>query len=580
MKNAAASRTRKRAKPARRKSASTTRAVQRKLNQLRMEVLQELQTSNAIALQRSETRWRGASQTLRSLAGWTPHLGSGKSDTSKSERDRLAARSYDAHRNHLIARAAITRLRTNVVGTGLTMHPAVDIDALGITEEEGDRLNSQIAAEARLYFDNPLECDMEATLDAYGQQCLALVTALLGGDCFALTPFKERPGCIYGLKVQLVDPARVSNQNDGPDTPTLQDGVEISIDGEPIAIHIRNQHPGDRTPGALRSGWTRREIFGLDSGLRRIFQIWNDKDRIGATRGVPYLAPILEPLQSLEQYTRAELIATVISSMFTVFIKKESQQVDDRGNPIPPIAGQTVKGTATDIQLGSGAVVDLAPGEEAQFADPTRPSAKFDPFFLAIVRQIGAALEIPLDELLLNYQASYSAARAAMLQAWRFYTMRRWTLVQQFCQPWYQLWFDEAVARGRIQVTDYADPMRRAAYTQAVWIGPARGAMDESQEASAAKTRLDAGVSNEAIEIMQMWGEPRSVVYRQRKRELQERKADGTELGPSPGQGFAPAGAGGARPGNPVNPNAPKPGGPPDDEDEEEEEEEEASASA
>lgn len=515
-------------------------------------------------VRRSETRWRGASLALRSLAGWTPALGSGRSDTPKRERDRLAARSFDAYRNHLIGRAAVTRVRTNVVGTGLQMHPDVDFETLGISEDQADKLNSQISSEWRLYYDDPTEVDIEATLDGYGLQTVALLTALLGGDCFASTPYIERQGGIYGLKIQLVDPARVSNQNDGPDTATLQDGVEIALDGSPIAVHIRSRHPDDRFVLGIDK-WERRDIFG-PSGARRILQIWNDKDRIGTTRGVPYLAPILEPLLQLEQYSRAELMAAVVASLFTVFIKKTQQLVDDRGNPLPAIEGQTTKaGEASNLVLGSGAVLDLAAGEEAQMVDPTRPNANYDPFFGSMVKQIGASLEIPLDELLLHYAASYSAARAAMLQAWRFYSMRRWWMVQQFCQPHYRLWFDEAVARGRIDVTDYNDRGRRAAYQNAMWVGPARGAMDESQEASAAKTRIETGISNEAIEIAQMQGETWSTVYNQRKRELKKRRADGMELGPAPGQASTP-GAPARRSGQTEPPPAEQP--PPAEDDE------------
>lgn len=508
---------------------------------------------------RSETRWRGASQALRSLAGWVTTLGSGRSDTPRAERERMMARSFDAYRNHMLAGAAIGRSRTNIVGTGLTMHPTVDATILKIDEDAADELNAEIAREFSLYYDNPLECDMEATLDGYGQQALALVTAMLGGDCFVLTPFEERPGGIYGLKTQLIDPGRVSNVNDGADTTTLQDGVELALNGVPLAIHIRRRHPGDRTLNTTDANiWDRREIFG-GSGERRIFQIWNDKDRIGTTRGVPYLSPILEPLQTLEQYSRAELIAAVISAMFTVFIKKESAPVDERGEPLPAIAGQTTKGATSDLALGNGVIMDLAPGEEAQFANPMRPNANYDRFFLSIVRQIGARLELPLDELMLNYTASYSAARAAMLQAWRFYSMRRWWLVQQFCQPHYRLWFDEAVARGRLKVSGYSDPIRRAAYQQAIWIGPARGAMDEGQEANAAKTRIEIGVSNETIETAQMTGESWSAVYGQRQRELKRRRADGTMLGPAPGQAAAPGDP--PAPGGPPKPGQrPKPG--------------------
>jgi lambda family phage portal protein len=519
------------------------------INRLRTDLLKDIQASTSITVPRSETRWRGASNTLRSMTGWQPLLASGRNDTPKFERDRLAARSADAHRNHLVARAVTNRLRTNVVGTGLVMNPDIDERALGLGEVEAEELRSTIASEWRMYFDNPAEIDMEASLDGAGLQSLAFVSSFLSGDCWALTPFKERPGRLYGLKVQLVDGARVSNENDQADTRTLHDGVEISLDGEPIAVHIRTQHPGDRQVGAEVPRWERREIFGSETGARRVFQIWNDKERIGMTRGVPGLAPILEPLQTLEQYSRAELLAAVISSMFTVFIEKDlPTQLDERGNPIPIVAGTTEKGQAAGIELGAGAVMEMAPGEKAAFANPSRPNANYDPFFMSIVRQIGAALEIPVDELLLSYQSSYSAARAAMLQAWRYYSMRRWWLVQQFCQPLYELWFDEAVARGRIPVTDYNDPLRRAAYTRALWIGPARGAMDETQEARAAQTRIDAGLSNEAIEIPQMHGESRDSVYRQRKRELDQRKKDGTMLAPAPGQGAAAPGADAERP--------------------------------
>lgn len=537
--------------------------VQRALNKMRLSTINDIQSSAGAPQQRSDTRWRGASQSLRSLATWLPWLGSGRSDLPKAERDRLTARSQDAYRNHLVARAVVTRVRTSVVGTGLAMHPAIDGEAIGLTEEETDAKNKEIASEWRIYSENPLECDIEATLDVAGQQGLALLTAMLGGDCFALTPFKERQGCVYGLKVQLIDPARVSNISDGPDTETLQDGVELSLDGEPIAIHIRNRHPGDRFSTSKANDWVRREIFGGETGLRRIFQIWNDKDRIGTTRGAPYLAPILEPLQTLETYSRSELMAAVVSSLFTVFIKKAAEQTDERGNPLPMVEGQTTKGTASDLTMGSGAIVDLGVGEEAQFANPSRPNANYDPFFMSVVTQIGAALEVPVDELLLKYQSSYSAARAAMLQAWRFYTMRRWWLVQQFCQPLYQLWFDEAVARGRIEVQNYGDPRIRAAYTQAIWIGPARGSMDENQEANAAKTRIDMGVSNETIETAQMTGEQWSQVISQRSREIKLRKKLEIPTVAAPGQAALPNQNASGNPNEPTKDKTADPNAPP-----------------
>jgi capsid protein len=178
--------------------------------------------------------------------------------------------------------------------------------------------------------------------------------------------------------------------------------------------------------------------------------------------------------------------------------------------------------------LGPGAIVDLPPGEKATFANPQRPNAQFDPFFVAMVKQIGAALEIPGDELLMTYAGSYTAARAAMLQAWRFYIMRRESLATQLCQPVYSLLIDEEVASGRLTLPGYADPRLRCAWLNCMWIGPARGAMDEEKEARAAKLRIEIGVSNEARECQQMSGESRRAIYAEQLREINQRKKDGT----------------------------------------------------
>lgn len=481
---------------------------------------------------RSETPHRGASRVLRSLASWVPGLKTPWNDLPRTDRRTMVARSYDAYRNHMIARAAITRPRTNIVGTGLIPHAAVDADVLRISEDEADELNLIINSEWATWADNPAECDVEATLDFAGNTSLALLSSMLSGDCFALTPYVQRPMGLWELKVQLVDASRVSNPMEAPDTPNLIDGVEMDNLGFPYRYWIRRRHPSDTLDPMGAMHWDPVDVFGRREGRRRVMHVWNDKDRIGMVRGAPFLGPILEPLQQLESYGRAELMAAVVSSLFTVFLKKERESTSELGAPMSAFTGEE-EGDDDDqpssLEMGPANILDLEPGTEPVFANPARPSAKFDPFFMAVVRQMGAALEMPGEELLLIYNESYSAARAAMLQAYRFYTMRRWWLVQQFCAPIRLLWFDEAVARGRIPVKGYADPKRRAAYAHALWVGPARGAMDELKEAQAAEKRIQIGVSNETIETAAMTGEDWRDVQRTRARELKRRKAEGMD---------------------------------------------------
>jgi lambda family phage portal protein len=474
------------------------------------------------------TRWRGASQTLRTLSSWLPTIGSPTSDLPSREQRTMRARSRDAHRGNMLARAVISRCRTNIVGVGLVCRPSVDAQTLGLTPEQAEVHNTALRTAWERWAEDPLECDWEATHDIYGLQALSLVSAMCSGDVFGLTPQRRNAGGVCELKLQLIEADRCSNPHDLQDTANLIDGIELR-DGMPSACHIRSTHPGDLLIAGLPT-WQRIEMFGGETGRRRVLHIWNEKDRPGQVRGAPFLAPILEPLKQIDRYSGAELMAAVISAMLTVFIEKSAEQFDPDGNAVEAVEGTQ----GNTLALGQGAILDLAPGEKANPVNPARPNANFDPFFGAIVKQIGAALELPVDELLLQYNASYSAARAAMLQAWRFYTMRRWWLVQQLCQPLYGLLLDEEVASGRLSLPGYADPIRRRAWSRAMWIGPARGAMDEHREANAAKTRIEIGVSNEAMETAAMSGEDWTAVYDQRLREINQRKKDGIWVDPSP----------------------------------------------
>ena len=475
-----------------------------------------------------ETRYRGASRVLRSMVSWIPGLRSPAADLPLGERETLIARSRDAMRNHLLARAAVMRLRTSVVGTGLVCYAQVDAAALGISPEKGAELDVQLNRIWELYALDPRECDAEATLNHYQMQALVLITALVSGDVFVATPYIERTGTLFGTRLQAFEGDRVSNPNDALDTDRMVDGIEFDQHGAPVRYHVASDYKHGRTFASITRKWHALDAFGKETGRRRTLHIMNEKERPGQKRGAPFLAPVLEPLQKLERYSSAELMGAILSAFFTVFIEKTENYEE-------PMTAMSMMGSdASDdggddenISLGEGAIVDLGKGERANVANPARANAQFDPYFTAFVTQIGAALEIPKEELMLHYDSSYSAARAAMLQAWRFYSQRRWWLVSDFCQPTRALVIDEAVARGMISLPGYNEPAKRRAYLNALWIGPARGAIDELKEANAAGKRIDIGVSNEAMESAAMSGEPWADIYAQRLLEINRRKADG-----------------------------------------------------
>ncbi|MDP2688980.1 MAG: phage portal protein, partial [Deltaproteobacteria bacterium] len=335
----------------------------------------------------------GASRSRRALSQWNAGAYDADTDTL-TDLPTLRARSRDLIRNAPLASGAINTVCTNAVGTGLKLQSRVDREALGMTEKEADRWEAATEREWALFAESQ-ECDAGRTLNFADMQDLVFRSALESGDVFVLMPHFTRPGSPYGLKLQVIEADRVCNKGDKPDGDGLSGGVEKDRYGAPMAYHILNHHPGNWLAGKKRE-WQVVPVFGRKTDRRNAIHLYQTL-RPGQTRGVPYLAPVIEPLKQLDRYTEAELMAAVVSGMFTVFI--ETATGDGELSPMTPTAETGGSSTDTDYKLAPGAMIGLAPGESVKSVDPGRPNAAFDPFVMAILRQIGVALEIPFELL-------------------------------------------------------------------------------------------------------------------------------------------------------------------------------------
>ena len=168
-----------------------------------------------------------------------------------------------------------------------------------------------------------------------------------------------------------------------------------------------------------------------------------ESERPDQYRGVSYLAQVIEPLLQLRRYTESELTAAVVESFFTAFIKTEAGAGDNPFNEVGSSLPE-VSRDPNEYEMGPGQINIMEPGEDVTFADPKRPASGFNTFLRAICEQVGAALEIPADLLLKSFNSSYSASRAALMEAWKAFRMRRKWFVDDFCTPVYEIWLSEA----------------------------------------------------------------------------------------------------------------------------------------
>lgn len=467
----------------------------------------------------------------RAIRNWRPGEGSANADTNLDLPD-LRGRSRDLVRNAPIASGAIGTVVTNVVGEGLTLAPAVDRELLGIDDDEAKAFETAAAREWRLWTER---CDFTRTLCFEEMQALALRSVLESGDLFVARRYRRDAGDSYGTKIQLIEADRCLNQSRGADKPGMIGGVAYDGDGAPTGYWISNRHPGDAMifGGALQ--WTLVPARDAE-GDRQMLHLY-EQLRPDQARGVPFLAPVIQKLKELADYTDAEARAAVVTAMLTVFVTSKT------GEDEQPIIGDVPKssGSANEVELGAGAIIDLEPGESPQIVNPLRPNPEFDAFVMSVLRQIGVGLELPYEILIKHFTASYSASRAALETAWQFFRKRRRWLDRRFCQPCYEWVLTEAVAEGRLTAPGFfTDPLMRRAWCNARWRGPARISLDQSKDATADGMNLENGLVSKEQVIQERFGGSWDETLAQRRDE----KADENEAGltPLPPAPLAPMG--------------------------------------
>ena len=472
----------------------------------------------------------GASRTRAAMGNYNPFSGDVSDDTIL-DLPILRSRARDLVRNTPIAGGALNTMVTYVVGTGLTLRSSIHGSRVGLASGEAgiwqDDVNHRFTDWAE-----STDCDAARGINFYGIQALAFRSMLESGDVFAILAQAKRAGRLRPV-VQLIEADRVCNQFTQRDTATLIAGIEIDEVGAPLAYNICNQHPTAWKVGIKRS-WTRIEAFGAETGRRNVIHLY-ERRRPGQVRGVPMLAPIIEPLKQLARYTEAELQAAVVSGAFAVFLKMDpnafADLFDDNGRREYLDSAAKWKGDYPASTLdGPGKAVNLLPGESLENSNPGRPNSEFDPFVKAILAQVGCELGLPLDVLTKTYESSYSAARAALLDAWRVFRVRREMLSAYFCQPIYENWLADEIATGNIQARGFfEDPLIRHYWSQAEWIGDSQGSIDPIKETAAAQARINMGISTIAAESIAVDGQDWWSKHKQRTNEHNVRVAAGLE---------------------------------------------------
>lgn len=456
------------------------------------------------------------------------------------ERELLARRANDLARNSGVAEGALQTVTDNVIGVGLRLCSVPDYRLLGKSKEWAEEWSTHVESLWRTWAES-FDCDAARSLDFTGLTVQIFRSGWLNGEGLALPLWLPREDSRFALRLQVIDPDRLSNPQSRMDGPRMRGGVEIDEYGAPVAYHIRKAHPGDRAFAAAEDMMTWQRIPAFAAwGRRRVLHV-HDRERAGQNRGKPSLTSVMRQFKVLNTFTDAELKASVVNAKVAMVTKSNLSQesvaellASDSEAREKYEQALTERGLST-ISMEDGQIIPLALGEDLAGFTPGRPSESFDPFVTTIFRHIATGLNIPYELLMKDFsRTTYSSARAALIEAWRFFRGRRQWISTYFAKPVFELWLEEAVHLGLVEAPDFY--ANRAAYCRCRWIGPGRGWIDPTKEADAAKIRLDANLSTLEAECAEQgldWEE----VLEQRRAEKQRMD----ELGLTPAIAVPPA---------------------------------------
>jgi lambda family phage portal protein len=417
------------------------------------------------------------------------------------ELETLLSRSRDLSRNNGLAAGVFQTYRDNIVGSILRARPTPDYRLLGWTPQQAHDWSQKTAAEFASFFEST-ECDAGRSLSGIGLTWQALTGAFGNGDAIGLPMWLPRADARWNTRILMIESDRLRTPPELLWRADIRGGIEQDSYGAPVAYHFLKRHPGDLFAGYAASAaildplaYERVPAF-TPWGRRRVIHL-HDKERTGQSRGKPILTAVMREFHMLGKYSGNELQASVVGSLIAAFLESNLDQQSSQELFGEDPRGQWAKSVteAKGIrQLKGAAVIPVPIGAKVTGFAPNRPNSAFEAFVLAVQRHIAAGLNIPYELLSKDFSnTNYSSARAALLEAWRFFMGRRRWLADYWLRPIYELWLEEAVNSGVIEAPDFY--ANRYAYCRCRFLFGGKGWVDPVKEAQAALLRVAGSVS-------------------------------------------------------------------------------------
>lgn len=460
--------------------------------------------------------YRGGS-TDRLMGSWLPSSGSADADIWRDLK-LTRQRARDLVRNNPIAAGAASSITIQTIGPGIRVQSNIDAAYLGFSGAQADAFKKDLERGWRLWSEKYCDCTGRMTLEE--MQALVFQNILVNGEQLVQLLRLDVPGRPFDLALELIESDRLETPYKLMGDPTIRNGVKLGPYGEPVQYFIRKHHPGDvflpyhpvdpmdyLTPMAKNS-------LGQPNILHLFWQ-----ERSGQNRGMTKFAPVLEMFESLASLHEARLVRARVAACFTAFITK-SDPISAFGQLQANQKGERL------ASMQPGRIEYLAHGEDVKFSNAQASNTGEDAFVEESLTAIATGLGLPYEMLVKNWRkTNYSSARAALLEARRFFRFYQRWFAFHFIRPCWEVLQQERAMRGEIRA-DLFGPMKDE-YLRVKFNLPGFGWVDPDKEITAAGKAISYGLSCASDEIGMATGRDVEEVYDELAREAKMRKDRG-----------------------------------------------------
>lgn len=391
--------------------------------------------------------------------------------------DELRQKSRDQARKNPYASAAVDKLVSNMVGTGIVP-----------TSRAPDEKFRDAVSD--LWLDWTDEADSTGAYDFYGLQAIAARGMVEGGETFVrLRTRRLSDGLTVPLQLQVIEGDHCPHTKTNA-SKFIRQGIQYNAIGQRTGYWMLPEHPGD---GLLTGFVSQTPVLVPATDICHLYR----GTRPGQDRGEPWLTRALRTLYDLDAYLDAELVRKKTAAMLVGFIKKA--EVDTTTGAVLGADPAADDGAGT-LSLEPGTMQVLLEGEDVVFSEPSDVGPNFEMFVRQSLRGVATAAGVLYEELTGDYsQLNDRTLRAALNNFRRAVEMwQHQLLVFQVCRKVWTRWIDLALMSGALELP--AGMPRRLAYA-ADWIPQRWPYIQPVQDIEAQQAEVQAGFTSRTRQV-------------------------------------------------------------------------------